>query len=276
MNNFMISKKLLIVNSFIELVKKALILVLFLTICILISAFLKNNVIRMFWVDGISMENTLHENDILFVSKVSDIDRGDVIVIDMTFGRLVKRCVALPGDSVYFNDSKLYVNNMLTDEPYIKQEGKTKAGHLNRNITLGEDEYIVLGDNRNNSKDSRSFGVVKGKNIIGEVKYKIGIDFGNNKYAKQLSPLINLLGVIIGIILLMLFVSRFASILADVIGIVVKTHGDELMMLVLSDYLKKKIFHIAVIIILGILIISSFVFGTGINMMAWLLKMTRT
>jgi len=61
-------------------------------------------------------------------------------------------------------------------------------------------------------------------------KSKIGIGFGNNIYAKQLSPLINLLGVIIGIILLMLFVPRFASILADVIGIVVKTHGDELMM----------------------------------------------
>ena len=272
MNNIMISKKLLIVNGFIELVKKALMIATFLIISICICGFLKDKVICMFYVSGCSMENTLHDNDILLVSKVSNIDRGDVILIDMPFDRLVKRCVAVPGDSVYFNDGKLYVNNMLVDEPYIKQEGKTKAGLLNKYITLGDDEYIVLGDNRNNSKDSRSFGVVKGECIHGEVVFHIGIDWGNNIYAKQLGSTCNLLGWTMGIFVLMLFVGLFIPILADLIGIVVKTHGDELMTLVLSDYLKKKICHIVIIIILGILIISSLVSGTGLNMLAWLLK----
>lgn len=151
------------------ILKNIIKLVAFVIITLVMCKILTDKVLYFTEIKGTSMESTIEDRDLIFVSRISDIDRGDIIIFDMPFAQMIKRVVAVPGDSVYINDGKLYVNNMLVDEPYIKQEGKMSAGHLGRYITLGENEYIVLGDNRATSIDSRQFGVVTEKNIVGKV-----------------------------------------------------------------------------------------------------------
>ena len=87
----------------------------------------------------------------------------------------IKRIIGLPGDRVKINDGHVYINgSLLNDDPLINDK-MTYAGIAENEITLGEDEYFVLGDNRNNSYDSRyeQVGVVKGKYIIGRVWLRI-------------------------------------------------------------------------------------------------------
>jgi signal peptidase I len=76
---------------------------------------------------------------------------------------LIKRIIGLPGDTVYCEDGKIYVNDELLDESY--SDGKTNDF---ASVTLKEDEYFVLGDNRDDSFDSSEFGVIKKSQIKGK------------------------------------------------------------------------------------------------------------
>lgn len=133
-------------------------------------------------VIGSSMEPTLSDGDNLIVDKISyrfqDPQRFDIIVfpfqyMDHTY--YIKRIIALPGETVYIDDNgTIYINGSVLDEPYGK-EVIADPGRAYEPITLGEDEYFVMGDNRNNSSDSRDpvVGNVHRSDFIGKAWMRI-------------------------------------------------------------------------------------------------------
>ena len=128
-----------------------------------------------FVVDGQSMEPNFHDNDYLIVSRVNylfgDPQRGDIIVFHYPGDPkedYIKRVIGTPGDTVEIRDTFVYVNGEQLNEPYINEPCNTYHC-ANETTVLESDEYFVMGDNRNHSSDSRSFGVVKREYIVGEV-----------------------------------------------------------------------------------------------------------
>lgn len=132
-------------------------------------------------VDGDSMNNTLQSGDNLIVDKLSyhftDIDRFDIVVFryhndKKTF--YIKRIIGLPGETVQIIGDDIYIDGELLEENYGK-EAMESPGCASEPITLGADEYFVLGDNRNDSSDSRSpsVGNVKRDWIIGRALVRI-------------------------------------------------------------------------------------------------------
>lgn len=122
-------------------------------------------------VQSISMEPTLHEGQYLIVSKLAywfhGPERGDIIVLDPPNGRseipYIKRVIGLPGEKVEVRDGRVWVNGIALNEPYISGPPTYVESRI-----LGADEYLVLGDNRNNSSDSHIWGVLPRENIIGK------------------------------------------------------------------------------------------------------------
>lgn len=148
-------------------------------VCIYI---IPNFVLQRTIVDGSSMENTLKDREQLYVEKISyhfnALKRFDIIVF-YPYGRenedyYVKRIIGMPGEKVQIIDGRIYINDELLEENYGK-EPIEDPGRAAEPIYLGEDEYFVLGDNRNRSKDSRSeqVGNVKKENIGGRVILRI-------------------------------------------------------------------------------------------------------
>ncbi|SHO53612.1 signal peptidase I [Anaerocolumna xylanovorans] len=139
-------------------------------------------VIQKTIVDGPSMEDTLHNGDQLMVEKISyhldGLKRFDIIVF-YPYGRenkeyYVKRVIGLPGETVQIKGEDIYINDKKISEHYGK-EPITKAGIAANPITLAEDEYFVMGDNREVSFDSRyeEVGPVKKDNIGGKVILRV-------------------------------------------------------------------------------------------------------
>ena len=133
-------------------------------------------------VAGDSMKPVLQNGDVVLVNRIvynaTTPKRGDVIVFKPKGNNNVhyymKRVIALPGESVEINDNHIYVNGEILNEEYQTTE-ITDAGYLTEKITLGEDEYFVLGDDRKNSEDSRhaEVGNVKRMYIYGKAWFVI-------------------------------------------------------------------------------------------------------
>ena len=96
-------------------------------------------------VDGDSMYNTLNDNDIVLLSKLSSIDRFDIIVLKENDNNatIIKRVIGMPGDKVKIRNNKIYINNKIIEDEYAYGETSDYD-----EITLGDYEYFVLGDNR--------------------------------------------------------------------------------------------------------------------------------
>ena len=127
-----------------------------------------------FIVKGPSMEPNFHDGQFLIVSRINymlgDPQHGDIIVFHFPNDPsedYIKRVIGVPGDVVEFRGGLLYVNNEVQDEPYINEPCTRNCG--DRTWTMGANEFFVMGDNRNRSQDSRAFGVVERKYIVGEV-----------------------------------------------------------------------------------------------------------
>ena len=142
-------------------------------------------------VEGASMENTLHNGDNLIVDKLSyrfhDPERFDIIVFPFQFQDntyYIKRIIGLPGETVQImDDGSIYINGEKLEENYGMEIIKPETiGRAAEPIELGDDEYFVMGDNRNNSSDSRTdmVGNIKRENIIGNAWLRIWpvSDFG--------------------------------------------------------------------------------------------------
>ncbi len=121
-------------------------------------------------VDGDSMYNTLNDNDIVLLSKLSSIDRFDIIVLKENDNNatIIKRVIGMPGDKVKIRNNKIYINNKIIEDEYAYGETSDYD-----EITLGDDEYFVLGDNRLISKDSRYFGAIKKSDIKGKAIFRL-------------------------------------------------------------------------------------------------------
>ena len=142
-------------------------------------------------VEGASMENTLHNGDNLIVDKLSyrfhDPERFDISVFPFQFQDntyYIKRIIGLPGETVQImDDGSIYINGEKLEENYGMEVIKPETiGRAAEPIELGDDEYFVMGDNRNNSSDSRTdmVGNIKRENIIGKAWLRIWpvSDFG--------------------------------------------------------------------------------------------------
>lgn len=132
-------------------------------------------------VSGDSMESTLHTGDNLIVDKISyrfrDPERYEIIVFPYRYQEntfYIKRIMGLPGETVQIKDGYLYINGERSDEDY-GLERMNSGGIAEEEIVLGEDEYFVLGDNRNESSDSRdpSVGVLHRDELIGRAWVRI-------------------------------------------------------------------------------------------------------
>lgn len=133
-------------------------------------------------VKGSSMEPTLSDNDNLIVDKISyrfkDPQRFDIIVFPFLYEEdtyYIKRIIGMPGETVYIDEEgTIYIDDEVLTENYGR-EIMLSAGRAGEPITLGEDEYFVLGDNRNNSSDSRdpSVGNIHRDKIIGKTWLRI-------------------------------------------------------------------------------------------------------
>lgn len=121
-------------------------------------------------VDGLSMIPSLQNGEYVLVSRLSYKTgiphRGDIIVFSLPLDEtqdLIKRVVGLPGETITVRNGKVAVNGIMLQEPYIAQS-PLYSGEW----TVGEDQLFVLGDNRNDSKDSHQWGLLPMKNVIGK------------------------------------------------------------------------------------------------------------
>ena len=122
-------------------------------------------------VQGHSMLPTLHEGEYLIINKLSyfldEPRRGDIIVLHFPRDRsreYIKRVIGLPGDEIEITESVVTVNGVPLDEPYTNGA----AAYRSATWTVPQDQYFVMGDNRNNSSDSRSWSFLPRDDIVGK------------------------------------------------------------------------------------------------------------
>ncbi len=149
---------------------------------LLVSYLLVTYVVQRTVVSGDSMNDYLLNGDNILVEKLSyrfgEIDRFDIIVFEVPYEKpgtyYIKRVIGMPGETVRIEGDTVFINGQPLEEDYGK-EAMREAGVAEEDIVLGADEYFVLGDNRNNSTDSRvgRLGNIKKSQIIGKAWLRI-------------------------------------------------------------------------------------------------------
>ncbi len=135
---------------------------------------LVNLVSARFVVDGRSMEPNFETGQFLIVNRVNYMlgtpSRGDIVVFHYPRNveqDYIKRVIGLPGETVELRNQQVYINGQLLEEPYINEPCEPSRCR-DESWQLGADEYFVMGDNRNHSQDSRVFGPVNERFLVGE------------------------------------------------------------------------------------------------------------
>lgn len=145
---------------------------------LLIAIVLRTFVFQMALVNQISMDPTLHEGQMLVISKINYIvgnpERGHIVVLkdEVENKLLIKRVIGLPGEVVQLKNGKVYINSKELQPDYTSFP---TFAYTQEEWTLPEGEYFVLGDNREHSRDSRleNVGLVDRKDIIGRAVFRI-------------------------------------------------------------------------------------------------------
>ncbi len=124
-------------------------------------------------VNGQSMYDTLSGNEIMLLYRIGEIERYDMVVADLIVDgkkddTLIKRIYGLPGETIKCENGVIYINDHKIEDPYATNETSDFEA-----VTLGDDEYFLLGDNRSISLDSRIIGPVKEKDIEGRTDFVI-------------------------------------------------------------------------------------------------------
>lgn len=139
-------------------------------VIVLVVVLIRTFIITPVRVDGDSMKNTLKNGDILLLYKLGSINRLDIIVLDEEKDneKIIKRVIGMPGETVAIKKDKIYINDKVIDDEYAYGE----TSDYNK-VTLRDNEYFILGDNRLISKDSRYFGPIKENEIKGKIVFRL-------------------------------------------------------------------------------------------------------
>jgi len=144
-----------------------------LLIAVILAVIIRMFILQPFYIPSGSMEPTLQINDRIIVSKISyrlhEPERGDIVVFKFphdTKRDFVKRLIGKGGETVAIRDSKLYINDKLVPEKYLPPGLKINEDF--GPVTVPEGHYLMMGDNRNNSNDSRKWGPLPKDLIIGK------------------------------------------------------------------------------------------------------------
>lgn len=148
-------------------------------IAIIVILFILTYIVTATQVVGSSMYPTFKDGELVLVNKfkylLGDVKRGDIISLDYADTKyLIKRVIGVPGDDVVIKDNVLYINGSVYKEDYISSELNYEDFNL---ADLGyskipDDMYLVLGDNREKSLDSRDFGLIKKDDINGKISFR--------------------------------------------------------------------------------------------------------
>jgi signal peptidase I len=131
---------------------------------------------------GSSMYATLHDNDLLVASKISyklhPPQRGDIVVFkppDEASRDFIKRIIALPGERIHITKGVVYINGQVLREPYLPEKWTYNDNWpaSGQDQLIPPDQYFVMGDNRNHSSDSRTFGPIELNSILGKAEIRI-------------------------------------------------------------------------------------------------------
>jgi signal peptidase I len=142
---------------------------------------IRSTVVQVFFIPSESMANTLEVNDRVVVDKLSHringVHRGDIVVFhkpanlqSSKINDLVKRVIAVEGDTVEAVNGQVYVNDIALDEPYLVTQNSTR--NLPK-LTIGADQIFMMGDNRERSSDSRVFGPIDESTVVGHARMVI-------------------------------------------------------------------------------------------------------
>lgn len=143
-------------------------------IIVLVVVFIRSFIVTPVRVNGPSMENTLHNGDVLLLEKCdTDYERFDVVVLKYNDEKLVKRIIGLPGDAVEYRNNILYINGERVKESFIDEETEDFSLKQLGYAEIPENCYFVVGDNRDDSLDSRFLGLFEKGDIEGKVIFRI-------------------------------------------------------------------------------------------------------
>jgi len=155
--------------SFFEFIKTVVIIVI-------LAAIIRLFVIQPFIVDGQSMEPGFQNNDYLITEKVSlhfkQPERGEMVILrppDNPGVNYLKRIIGVPGDTIDIKGGYVFVNDKKISEPYIDGQKTVTPNNEELKITLKQNEFFAMGDNRNHSRDSREIGPIPKQNIVSHV-----------------------------------------------------------------------------------------------------------
>lgn len=151
---------------------KGYISVLGIMIAALFFIYFRSHVMTRIIVSGDSMDPSYKNGDVVFLLECGiKIQRYDTVVARTQWGDLIKRVVGLPGDTILIRDGTVYVNGDPVDDKYAFET--SYAGVAEECLTVSQDCYFLLGDNRSVSRDSRDFGEIKKDQIRGKVVFRI-------------------------------------------------------------------------------------------------------